>query len=197
MRTMDQGTLKEWLDLDLEGQLSERERRELGKELEGSAELRRERQELVALGGLLAESRVEVRRGFAQQVVKSLPPAGWEARSPKGWKLVASLLLLLGGASAAMVGTGSARLAPESAFLGAVAAVADLFKAAALAGAGMLQASWRGLGLAMGEMVRGSWLGWVAFALVVVGLNALLYLQLRSNRRALATTSSGRSSRPS
>lgn len=197
MSTTDQGTLRERLDLDVEGQLTERERWQFNQEIDGSDELRREREALVALSGLLSASRIEVRSGFAQQVVRSLPAAGWESRSPRSWRLVAALLVLLGGASAAMVGTGSARLAPQSAFLGAVSAVADLFKATALAGAGMLQASWRGLGLAMGEMVQGSWLNWVAFGLVVIGLNALLYLQLRSHRRVVPAPSPSRPTRPS
>lgn len=190
MSREDQSTLREWLDLGADGQLAERDRWQLDREIEDQPELQQERSELVALNHLLAESRIGVRSGFAQQVVKSLPAAGWETKSPRSWKLVAALLVLLGGLSAALVGTGSARLAPESAFLGAFAAVVDLFRATALAGAGMLQASWRGLGLAMGEMVRGSVLNWLAFALIVVGLNALFILQLRGQRRAASVENS-------
>ncbi len=181
----------EWLDQELEGELPGPQRAELAKALAADPALEREHRELAALTRLLAAGRVRVRHGFAQQVVKALPAAGWEARHPRSWRLAVALLLLLGGASAALVGAGSARLAPATPFLGAVAAVGDLFRTAALAGAGMLAASWKGVGLAMQELTRGSWLTLGALGLVVVSLNVLLFLQVRSSRRQAATSVAG------
>lgn len=186
MASIDPGTLREWLDLDVEGELPDRERALLERELAADRELARERRELRSLHALLRDSAVPVRPGFELQVMKALPPAGWEARHPKSWWLAVSLLLLLGGGAAVLVGAGSARLAPESPFLGAVLAVADLFRAAALAGAGMLAASWKGVGLALGAALGGSTLGLLAFSALVLGLNVLLFRQIRRTRRKLA-----------
>lgn len=182
----DPDTVHQWLDQELEGELAEPERAALAQALAADPTLERERRDLAALNRLLARSHVPVRHGFAQQVVKSLPAAGWEARHPKSWRLAVALLLLLGGASAALVGAGSARFAPASSFLGAVGAVGDLFKTTALAGASMLAASWKGMGLAMQELTSGSWLSIAALGLLVVACNVCLFLQVRSSRRQAA-----------
>lgn len=182
----DPNMLHELLDQEAEGELSSTQRAELAQALAAEPALERERRELAALNRLLASGRVPVRHGFAQQVVKALPAAGWEARHPRSWRLAVALLLVLGAASAALVGAGSARFAPTSPFLGAVAAVGDLFSTAALAGAGLLAASWKGIGLAMRELASGSWVSAVVLGLLVVSLNVLLFLQLRSSRRQAA-----------
>lgn len=186
MASIDPGTLREWLDLDVEGELPERERALLERELAADRDLARERSELANLHSLLRESAIPVRPGFQVQVLKSLPAAGWEAQHPRSWWLAVALLLILGGGAAMLVGAGSARLAPESPFLGAVLAVAELFRAAALAGAGMLAASWKGVGLALSASLGGSILGIAAFSALVIGLNVFLFREIRRSRRKLA-----------
>ena len=191
MASIDPGTLREWLDLEVEGELSERERGLLERELAADRDLARERQDLARLHSLLADSDVPVRPGFAREVMKSLPAAGWEARHPRNWWVAVALLVILGGGAAMLVGAGSARLAPESPFLGAVLAVADLFRAAALAGAGMLAASWKGVGLVLGASLGGSILALLAVSGVVIGLNVFLFREIARARRRLAREAVG------
>lgn len=191
MSSLDRATLREWLSLELDDALDSDQRRQLHRHLESDPELRRERASLARLDVLLTASRAPVRAGFAHQVVSSLPVAGWEARHPRSWRLAVALLLLLGGGAAALVGVGSARLMPGSPFLGAVGAVMDLFTAAALTGAGLLAASWKGLGLALGQLAAGSTASLVAFAVLVVCLNLLFVMLLRGKARAAVAATRG------
>lgn len=186
MKRVDPETVREWMSEALDGELGRAAGAALADQLAESPDLAREHQELAKLGRLLSESRIAVAPGFRKQVMSALPAAGWEARPARSWRLAAALLLLLGGASAALVGTGSARLAPASPLVGAMGAVADLFATAALTGAGLLSASWKGLGLALGELFSGSPLSIGVFALLVVAMNALFVLLWRGAKRAVA-----------
>lgn len=177
-------TAREWLNLELDGRLSPDLLARLETALAVEPHLVRERTELARLDRLLAASRVPVDSQLRRRVMADLPAAGWEARSSKSWRAAVALLLLLGGAAAALVGMGSARLVPASPFLGAVSAVADLFTAAALTGAGLLAASWKGLGLALGELAGGSVTGIAALAVLVLCLNLLFFSLLRGATRA-------------
>jgi hypothetical protein len=181
---MDRETAQEMLNHELDGRLSAAEARALGERLAADPALARERAELQRLEHLLGASRIGVVGGFRRRVMESLPAAGWEARHPRSWRFAVALLVLLGGASAALVGAGSARLAPGGSLVGALVAVADLFKAAALAGGGLVAASWKGLGLALGELVAGSPAAVAVFALLVLSLNLLLVALLRGSARA-------------
>ena len=59
----------------------------------------------------------------------------------------------------------------------------DLFRSSLLAGAGLLDASWRGLGLALGRLFDGSLLNLAAFGIFVVGVDALFLRLLLKTRR--------------
>jgi anti-sigma factor RsiW len=192
MARLDSTTAWEWLQRDLDGDLSPLEKAELDKALAADPALAREKRELERLGPFLASDRVPVTPGFAAQVMRSLPAAGWEGRHPKSWRLAVAFLLLLGGAAAALVGASGARLAPAGPFGNALLAVSDLFETAALTGAGLLAASWKGLGLVLGSALSG--FGLVAFAAVVVGINLGLFLLVRRSGRRLAPQSAGISS---
>lgn len=146
-----------------------------------------ERAALARVGGLLAESRIAVRPDFRTAVMAALPPAGWESRHPRTWSfpLAACFLLATLGASAVVfflngaAPTGSA----GSGLLGAAVAIGNLLEAAVLAGAGLLTATWKGFGLAIGETLS-SPLRMILFGAVVVGLNLLLISLLRRRRES-------------
>ena len=156
-------------------------------------ELARERRRLGRLHAELAAARVTARPGFARSVMAALPanPA-WADRRVHGLKTAVAALLALAAAATVLLGIGSFRLGPAGAVLGAARAVADFAVAATLSGAGLLAASWRGLGLALGEALDVP--ERVVFGFGVVALNALLFLLLRrrARRRATAAATSRR-----
>src|SRR5436305_7775973 len=100
MNRPDHSTFREWLNLDVDGMLEREERARLEEHLAGCEECRREREELIAFEKLLERSAPPVRSGFADAVMAALPPAGWEARSPRTWRFplaVAAMLMLVAG----------------------------------------------------------------------------------------------------
>ncbi len=148
----------------------------------------RERVALARVSGLLAESRIAVRPDFRTAVMSALPPAGWESRHPRTWSfpLAACFLLATFAASAVVffLGGGSAQGAGAgSSLLGAAVAIGNLLQAAVLAGAGLLTATWKGFGLAIGEALSTP-LRMILFGVVVLGLNLLLVSLLRRRKEA-------------
>lgn len=169
----------EWLDLEADDRLEPEQRRALDRHVAGCAECSRERQALAALGRVLERSRVGVRSGFTADVLRRLPATGWEGSAPRAWRAPVAVLALLVSAAAALVGLASARMHPGVPFAGALAALGDLFQTAALAGAGMLTASWRGIGLAAGQLLTTSTGSLIAFVILVVAVDLLLLSLLR------------------
>jgi hypothetical protein len=90
--------------------------------------------------------------------------------------VTASLFLLTGAGSTSPMG-------------GVIAALADFFVTTSLAGAGLLAASWQGLGMALGELLDGP--GWIVFGAGVLALDLLL-VQLLRRRRLAASERSAR-----
>jgi anti-sigma factor RsiW len=134
-----------------------------------------------ALDTLLSRSRLEVRPDFRGQVMAALPVVGWEARHPRTWTFPAAVIFLLAGVATALLGSGAAPLDPSaSSGWGALGAVAGLFRAAILAGSGLLAASWRGVGMVFDGALSPATF-W-AFALFVLCLNLLLISLLRRRR---------------
>jgi anti-sigma factor RsiW len=186
MKRPDHSTYREWLNLDAEGVLPQERRGPLDEHLAACAECRAERNELQALAGFLLKGRVPVRADFRAQVMSALPPAGWESRSPLTWAFPASVFVLLGAIAAVTMGGRS----PRSSLVAVQTAVAGMFRASAVAGAGLIAASWKGLGLAFSAALS-SPMSLGAFGIFVLCLNLVLFSLLR--RRPAVPGASGAS----
>jgi anti-sigma factor RsiW len=187
MNEPDHNTYREWLNLDADGLLPREQRGRLGEHLASCAECRREREELAALDGLLRRSAIAPRPDFRAAVLASLPATGWEARAPRAWRFPAAVIVLLGCLAGALLAAGSAS-APSG--VSALLAVGGMLKAAALAGAGLLAASWKGIGLIVEEVIASpASLG--AFGFLVLCLNLLLISLVRRRRPAAAAARKG------
>ncbi len=181
MNRPDHNTYREWLYLDADGELPRDLKIRLETHLDTCAECRRERGELSALDSLLERSRIPVRPDFRTSVLSALPATGWESRHPRAWRFPAAVLVLLGGLAAALGISGSGGQTPSA--LEALFAVAGMFRAAALAGAGLLNASWKGLTMVFGEMLA-SPVNVGMFGIFVLCLNLLLISLIRRRKPA-------------
>ncbi|MCB1056709.1 MAG: hypothetical protein KDD11_14505 [Acidobacteria bacterium] len=192
MATVERAIVEDWLQRELDGDLSEREQRELTRELEDSAELRLERRALQALNQQLALSRIPVSEDFRDRVMSDLPSAAWEPRRTGAWRWPVAFLAVL-VAALAVLGrlTGGATVETGSGVLGAIASVFGLVRAGILAGTGLLGYSWKGLRLAFEQVLAGSPTALAGVVLVIAGLNLLLYLGLRRRARPAAARVSG------
>lgn len=189
MNTTDHAMLLEWLDLDLEGQLGGAEKTALEAKLAGddtlARKLRVERRQLGALHEAFEEDRIPVREGFRDEVMASLPHAAWERRRMSVWALPMAAALVLSLGAVFLLGTTGLA---ESHVVGTGLAVLELLQVTTLAGAGLLDASWRGLGLGLGELFSASKLGLAAMVAFIVCLDLLFLSLLR--RRSPATAES-------
>jgi len=187
---MDHDLYREWIDLDADGALDEKQRAVLVAHLDRCPECRSEQASVQRVVARLASARVEVRPGFTSEVMSALEPAPWEARTLRAWRMPFALVLVLAGVAAALFGGAAAELDRGAGGFGALAALADLFVTATTAGAGMLAASWQGLGLAVAEWLGESRLNIAAAIGAVAGVN---YLLLRVLRRRPAGAAASRS----
>lgn len=179
MRQPDHSTYREWLSVELDGELDAKQEGWLEAHLASCPDCREERASLLSLDRTLAASRVEVDEELAEEVMAALPTVGWESSHPKSWIAALAIVALLGAAAAAVMGSTAARLEPAAPFLAAVVAVFDLFRSSVLAGAGLLTASWSGLGIALGSLLETSKWNLAAFGVLVVALNVLLFRLVR------------------
>ncbi len=184
----DPAAVREWLFLEPDGELTSDEAARVEVYAAASAEGARERRELAVLGRLIDDSKIQVRDGFEDEVMASLPPAGWSARHPRTWWVAIAALAALGGGAALLTGLAAARLEPGSPFVAAMAAVVDMVASSMAAGAGLLGASWKGIALALGDWIAASAPNAIAFGAVVVGVNWLVWQSLRRRRRAPEAT---------
>jgi anti-sigma factor RsiW len=181
MNKPDHTTFREWVNLDVDGALPREHRGRLDEHLAGCAECRAERAELFALEALLNENALALRPGFRDEVLAALPAAGWENRHPRTWPFPAAVAVLLAALAAALLG--SVHLGTAAPGLSALLAVGGMFRAAVLAGAGLLHASWKGLGLVVDQMFS-SPMSLGVFGVLVLCLNLLLASMLRRRRAA-------------
>ncbi len=182
---------QELLELELDGRLTPEQQALLEAHAGDCAACGATRRSQARLARLLSAAAVEVEPGFRDRIVAALPAAGWECRHPRSWRLPLAAFALLGGLAAALVGASSAQIDGGS-VVGALLALGGLVRAATLAGAGLLGASWKGLGLAMRELLA-SPVNLGAFGLFVLCLDLLLVSMLR--RRLAARPAAGRSGR--
>jgi anti-sigma factor RsiW len=186
MNRPDHSIYKEWLNLEADGRLPREERTRLEQHLATCSSCRSELDSLCSLDGLLIQARVPVRKGFRADVLAALPAAGWEARAPRTWGFPVALCVLLAVISAAVVGASPG----ESSGLGALSAVFGMFRAAALAGSGLLAATWKGFGLVFEEMIA-SPMSLGMFGVFVLCLNILLVMMIRRKRTEAPVNSAG------
>lgn len=181
---MEHREFEEGLELEFDGELGAERRARLQDHLRSCPRCQAQSAELAKLRALLDRSAVAVRPDFRSAVMSALPAAGWETRNPRTWAVPLALVAVLGGAAAVLMGVSAARLEPGGPFLGALQALAAMLGSTALAGGGLLAASWRGVGLAVSALADRSPLALGVFGLGVLCLNLLLWRLLRDRRPA-------------
>lgn len=162
---------REWLALET-GEIGDFEQRRLDAHVAECEECTAERGAFQRMDSLLAEERISVRGGFRDDVLRDLPAPGWESRVPRFWRLPVAAILLLGAAAGLFLGLHSAQASNGVPLAGAFGAVMDAIATGALAGAGMLWASWRGIGMVLDSAVSPGVTG--ALLLLVVCIDVLL-----------------------
>jgi len=187
IRQPDHTTYREWLYLEPDGELNAGERSGLRQHLAGCSSCRRERQELAILTEMLEQSRIPVGDELKQGVMTGLPAVGWETRSPRNWLAALVVVLLLGVGSALLI-SGAGEEAMSAVPIAAATAVWELLSSSVLAGAGLLAASWKGLGIAFQDVLGQSVWNIVAFGALIVCLDLLLFRLLFRRRTAEANT---------
>ncbi len=135
-----------------------------------------------ALDALLRESRISVQPGFRDRVMELLPATAWErrlgTRRLPAWALPAVMIAVLALGAALALSWGGAGAA-DSHVLGLGLAVFDFLATTALAGAGLLYATWRGTGMGFAELFADSPLNLLALVAMVVFLDLLFVALLR------------------
>jgi len=180
---------RDLLQMAADGELSRLEAQRLDRHLANCAGCREERRELARLDDLLAAATVPVRADFRDEVIAALPSAAWESRHPASWAAGVGLVLVLGGGAFALTSGAGVTSSP---LVEIFFAVLDLFRSSLLAGAGLLDASWRGLGLALGRLFDGSLLNLAAFGVFVIGVDALFLRLLLKTRRKVRQAAADR-----
>jgi anti-sigma factor RsiW len=183
---MNHDQLREWVQMEFDGELEDGRRAVLEAHLAVCSECAAERSSLARLGASLAQSRIAVRPDFRSAVMAALPQAGWESRSPRSWAWPAAMVAVFAAAAAALLGAGGRAAGDRGPVLGAVSALVDLMATAVQTGAGLLAASWEGVGLAVQDLFGGSLLRMGIFGFGVLCLNLLFFRLLRRPTAARA-----------
>lgn len=173
-------TYRQWIDLEVEGELPAAESRRLAEHMADCAQCRAERRRLEALHHAFDEARIDVRPDLRERVMAALPSAGRRAAPVRtGPWVAAALIAALGTLSALLLGATSD---PGLPLLGAAAALVEMGTATLVAGAGLLGASWSGLGMAVGELFRSEPAVLVVSAVLLLLLSGLVVSLLRRPR---------------
>ncbi len=152
------------------------------KDLQGTDQLGESfSEEYDELDRLLAAYCIPVREGFAELVMEALPEVAHSHRKVGLWAAAIALLIGFAGGGAWLLGTGGSASA-----VGSVAAIADLFVTALLAGAGLLSASWSGLSTTLKTAASDSPSFLLVLGFAATTLGFVLFRLLR-RRRALQT----------
>ena len=190
MKQSDHTTFREWLYLEPDGELNTGERSSLQQHLSGCSSCRQERQEVANLTEMVEQSRIRVGDAFRREVMAGLPAAGWETRSPRTWIAALVVVLLLSVGSVLLIGGATDELL-SAAPVAAASAVWELLSSSALAGSGLLAASWKGLGIAFQDVLGQSIWNLLALGALVVCLDLLLFRLLFRRRTAAAESDDG------
>jgi len=179
-------TYLEWLDQEADGTLPADDAARLADHLGECAACREERQHLVRLHEVLDEAVMPPRAGFRADVMAALPVPPWQktARRWGSYRLAAGLLVALAGLSALLLALAGAEAVPGAPLASAASALVDLVAVSLVAGAGLLAASWSGVGLAVGEIFSASPGILVGCALLLTFLVLLLATMVRRPRTA-------------
>jgi len=177
--TLDRATLLEWLDLDADGALPAGEKSRLDAAIAADPALGAVGRESAALLGLLHADRVPVRNGFREATMAALPEASWEGASSRvAFALPLALAALFTLGAAVMLGATGAFQGADP-LVGTGLAVFDFLRSALLAGAGLLGATWTGVGLGLEELFQTSGVSLVGFGVAVLMVDLLLVALLR------------------
>lgn len=179
MSKTEHARFQETLDLYADGALSAAEANSLDAHLATCDQCRREMAELESLHGLLRESRVPVRDGFSATVMAQVARSGPAVIRPVA--LAAGLTVLFVVLAAVLLAVAGG----EVLGFGVASALADFVASTVLVGAGLLQASWRGIGMVIEEWLLSSLPNLIVSVLLIVALNVLAFRLVRS-RRAVA-----------
>lgn len=193
--TPDHDTLREWLDLEVDGALEEDQAEILRDHLSACAACQAENRDLAGLVGLLASSRVDVRAGFREDVMRGLPAPAWLPAAGRAYGLVAALfgaLVVTAAVLANLAQTGGASPGPLG---GILLALAGLAQSSVLATAGLLGASWQGVGMALSELWSNSPIEAVMLGVGIVLLDIVFLRLLTRTRRSLGAAPASRSRR--
>lgn len=185
----------QWLDQEADGELTAAERRGLDRALADDPARETERLAMSRLHQLLtspeAAPSIEVSPDFVACVMARLPEAPWQAEqhSAKQAGLVGLVAWQLPLAAMLAFATLAAFLLAgiDNAILGTGGAVLDFLATTALAGAGLLEASWRGVGWGLQDIFTHSPGTVAAMAGLVVGLDILFVSLLLRRKSRLAT----------
>ncbi len=187
----DTATWRRWVDLDLEGELPQEDKARLAKIAETDSQVLAERQALESLHQIIDDDRIPVRPGFTERVMTSLPRAWWEEQRSSSalpvWALPLAMTLILTLGAALLLGGAE----ETGRFAGIGLAIIDFVQVTFLAGAGMLFATWRGIGFGLEQLIADSGMNLLAAVAGVVFLNLLFFSLLR--RHAPATESDKKS----
>ena len=164
----------ELIDAYVDGAVAESEREQAERHLLECGECRNEARSLAALGELLAAERLE------PEPLEVAVRAPSRARRRRPLAAAAALVGLFGGSLAVLAG-----LVPQvESATSAVAALFDFTVTVALVGAGLLEASWRGVSAVVSSVLQPAAPGLVFGGLAAAGLTALLFSLLRRGSRA-------------
>lgn len=189
MSDLEHTRYEEWLDLDQDGGLPEEDETRLAAHLAECPECQRQREGLARLHHLMRSHRVDVRAELCQSVLQELPRAPWETPQEQPWGRVAAI------ASAVVILASALVFWGEGALPATVSAVGDFLTTSILAGAGLLAASWHGVGATVDSWLRLSIPNLLASGAMVVGLNLLLFRLLRRRGRLASVAGRRRGSR--
>lgn len=176
--------LDHWLDDGRDGAADAPAPAALSEPLAARDDLAAEERALRRLFAQLESARIDVAPDFADRVMASLP----RRRPLVAWGIAAAVLLALGLGAVSLLA--AAGIGGES--LGLVAALGDFAATSLAAGAGLLGATWSGVGSAVREWLGPSPVNWVVAASVMLALCLLLASLVRRRAPAVAARRSAR-----